>query len=292
MKRDSILRRRSLLIACLIFVMAVLTCVTGCIGNSGGQTVLEATDEELNSSAELRRIGLQTVNSIQVNTTTAAIGFYYAGETEFIKPEENGSYSDLHYTLTAYDQDGNELKEDKFSFELNDSGIITVNVKEIGRVDIHVESLVTDYSADASVSVIRQALSVFDIIMLGIGLYVLYLGIIGKGQVYDAKYVKEGMESNHKAIIRICCLIISICMIAPAIVAACDGYGEYKIVKTVFFVIAVVIFIAGMIATGNMIDKEARKEAEEKRMSGHDLKAPRAAFEFDDDEPTIDDLKK
>lgn len=291
MKKDFIRKRTSLLIACLMIAAVLLTCMTGCAVNNGGQQLIEATEEELSSSPELRRIGIQTIASIQVNTKTAAVGFYFAGESEFITPE-NEKFDSIAYTLTAYDEEDNELKGDDFSYEMGDNGIITVNVKKIGRVDIYVESTMTDYNAEASVSVVRQSMSVWDIIILGIGLYVLFLGITGKGKVYDAEFVKEGMESNYKRLIRICCFIISACMVASGIIAAADGYGELKIYKTIIFVVAIVFFIAGMIAAGNMIDKQARKEAEEKRIGGRDLKAPNAAFEFDDDEPTIDDVKK
>lgn len=292
MKKDFVRKKTSLLIACIMLAAVLLTCMTGCAANSGGQSSLEATEEELNSSPELRRIGIQTIAAIQVNTTTAAIGFYFAGEeSKFIGPE-NEKFDSIAYTLTAYDEAGNELKGDDFSYEMSDNGIIMVTAKKLGRVDIYVESTLTDYTAEASVSVVRQSMSVWDIIILGIGLYVLFLGITGKGKVYEAEFVKEGMELNYKRLIRICCIIISVCMIASGIIAAADGYGKLKLYKTIVFVIAVVFFIAGMIAAGNMIDKQARKEAEEKRMGGRDLKAPNAAFEFDDDEPTIDDIKK
>lgn len=291
MKKFFVRKRTSLLIACIMLAAILLTCMTGCAANGGGQSLLEATEEELSSSPELRRIGIQTIASIQVNIKAAAVGFYFAGENEFIGPE-NEKYDSIAYTLTAYDEEGNELKGDDFSYEMGDNGVITVTVKKLGRVDIYAESTLTDYTAEASVSVVRQSMSVWDIIILGIGLYVLFLGIAGKGKVYEAEFVKEGMELNYKRLIRICCIIISVCMIASGIIAAADGYGKLKLFKTIVFVIAIVFFIAGMIAAGNMIDKQAKKEAEEKRIGGRDLKAPNAAFVFDDDEPTIDDIKK
>ncbi len=291
MKKFFVRKRTSLLIACIMLAAILLTSLTGCAANGGGQSLLEATEEELSSSPELRRIGIQTIASIQVNIKAAAVGFYFAGENEFIGLE-NEKYDSIAYTLTAYDEEGNELKGDDFSYEMGDNGVITVTVKKLGRVDIYAESTLTDYTAEASVSVVRQSMSVWDIIILGIGLYVLFLGIVGKGKVYEAEFVKEGMELNYKRLIRICCIIISVCMIASGIIAAADGYGKLKLFKTIVFVIAIVFFIAGMIAAGNMIDKQAKKEAEEKRIGGRDLKAPNAAFVFDDDEPTIDDIKK
>lgn len=291
MKQFFVRKRTSLLVACIMLAAILLTSLTGCAANGGGQSLLEATEEELSSSPELRRIGIQTIASIQVNIKAAAVGFYFAGENEFIGPE-NEKFDSIAYTLTAYDEEGNELKGDDFSYEMGDNGIIIITVKKFGRVDIYAESTLTDYTAEASVSVVRQSMSVWDIIILGIGLYVLFLGIVGKGKVYEAEFIKEGMEPNYKRLIRICCIIISVCMISSGIIAAADGYGKLKLVKTIVFVIAIVFFIAGMIAAGNMIDKQAKKEAEEKRIGGRDLKAPNAAFVFDDDEPTIDDIKK
>ena len=47
-----------------------------------------------------------------------------------------------------------------------------------------------------------------------------------------------------------------------------------------------------MVVTRLLTDTKAKKEDEAKRASGRDMKAPSAAFDFDDDEPTVDDIIK
>ena len=142
-----------------------------------------------------------------------------------------------------------------------------------------------------SVPVVRRALSVWNIIMLGIGLYLLFAAITGKGRLYEAEFVKEGMEKKYKNIIRIGCLIVALLMIADGVVSALDAYGNYRIVSTIIFGAILVVIIVELILLNSLTDKEAKKEAQEKRLSGRDLKAPNAAFDFDEDEPTLDDLK-
>lgn len=44
--------------------------------------------------------------------------------------------------------------------------------------------------------------SLFDYILLGIGLYVLYAGITGKGRMYNVENLKEGMEQKFKSTMR------------------------------------------------------------------------------------------
>ncbi len=260
MKKNSIRKKFGTLIVLLMVAMMAVS-LTGCVANGGTQDLLEATQEEKDTAPELRRIGIRTIVSIPVNTESAAVGFYFAGETEFVKPEDE-AYETLVYTVTAYDGNGKELAKDMLKYEMGDSGVLNVTVKELGRIDVHVESTITDYEANASVNVVRQSLNVWDIIILGIGLYVLYLGIVGRGQIYESEFIKEGKELHYKMIIRVCCIIVSICMVASGIIAAVDTYGSYKMVKTILFIAAIAIFIAGIIATGNMTDKQAKKEAE------------------------------
>ena len=49
--------------------------------------------------------------------------------------------------------------------------------------------------------------------------------------------------------------------------------------------------VAAIIWTGKYVDKNAKREAQQ-QPGGGVPRAPKAAFEFDDDEPTIDDVKK
>ena len=81
-------------------------------------------------------------------------------------------------------------------------------------------------------------------------------------------------------------------MIGSGVIGICDAKNSLGTIKNIVFIAAIAAFIAGIAVTNGMIDKKAMQEATEKRNSGRDLKAPNAAFEFDDAEPTVDDVRK
>lgn len=137
----------------------------------------------------------------------------------------------------------------------------------------------------------RQSVSLFDIVMFVIGLYLLYSAISGRGRIFDAEFVKEGMEAKHKKAMRISCLAAAVIMIAAGVVSALDGFGKLQTVSMILFGLLCAVFVAAIIWTGKYVDKNAKREAQQ-QPGGGTPRAPKAAFEFDDDEPTIDDVKK
>lgn len=275
------------LIAILVAIMTLCLLTTACMGQQGATG---PTPDPSIASPELQQIAIRHNASMFVNMRTALAYVYYAGaESDPIKAEDLASL-----TVRAYKYVGEEtveLDESEYQVELGDDGIITVKSSEIGEIRITAVSN-AEKTAEATIPVARQTLTIWDIILLGIGLYALYMGITGRGKIYETEFLKEGCESRYKATTRIACLVVSVCMVGSGVVAAIDAYGAYSLIKTILFAVGIAVLIASIILTNSMIDKAARKEAQIKQSSGRDLKAPAAAFDFDDQEPTVDDLKK
>ena len=108
MKKTANLSKIALLVLSLLLLVTAFASFTGCIGSSSGQATLEATEDELKMEPQLRRIGVQTLPSAQVNKQTGAALFYYAGETNNIKPGDEG-YENLTFTVTLTDENNNDI---------------------------------------------------------------------------------------------------------------------------------------------------------------------------------------
>lgn len=280
MKKTSKTSMRMIAILAIAVVLLAFTACFPSYGNEAGPT----SDPTIGSE-ELQEINIISNASMQVNIETAIGAICYAdNQNKYLKEDE------VDFTVELFDADGNEIN-DKMTYEMNENGVIIVKAAEVGSIKISATSKYGK-SAEKSIPVTRQSMTIFDIILLGIGIYALYMGIVGKGKVYQNEFIKSGMEAQYKMVTRLSCIGVALCMVASGIVAALDGYGKYDLVGYILLGVALVIFIAGMVATGNMVDKKAKKEAEAKRMQGRDMKAPKAAFEFDENEPTVDDLRK
>lgn len=205
--------------------------------------------------------------------------------------EKRTEIKDLSVVL--YDSDNKPIDTSKYSFRIDEgTGYLVIKSEEMGWVEINAKNyLDKTLEEPAKVNVLRQSLSVWDIIMLGIGMYLLFAAITGKGRLYENEFVKEGQEKKHKLIVRITCLVVALLMIATGVVAALDAYGKYKFISFILLAVMLVVFITALLLLRSCTDQKAKKEAQEKRAGGHDLHAPSAAFDFDEDEPTVDDLK-
>lgn len=310
------------LVSIMLIAFALMT-MTGCMtyGTTNTQPAVEAV-EGLPETFEFQPIAIGTyADSITVNTKTSIAYVYYGGSSDVIADENL-----IDISVVAYDAEGNELPAEKVAVDFSSSGNIEITAKELGSVKLtvvkktadnaeeandnaeeandeasnededEIEENTAEYleeynSAEVTLKVSRKS-SFFDIIIIGFGLYIFVIGVIGKGKLYKAEYLKEGKEKAYKLVTRICCLVVGLLMIGSGVVGICDANNSLGTIKNIVFVAAIVAFIAGIAITNGMIDKKAMKEATEKRNSGRDLKAPNAAFEFDDDEPTVDDVRK
>ena len=165
-----------------------------------------------------------------------------------------------------------------------------------------------------------QSFTLFDILLLGMGVYVLYSGISGKGKLYNVENLKEGYEEKFKKVMRILFTTVgaymslnSVCSVVKGALysyevtsgTASEAGAVYEcvlkeglekwgwlsamlldVLTYVFMGISLVVIVLMVVAIRKMTDKNApRKEnpaaAEQaQRQAGHSL--PVSAFDFDD----------
>lgn len=318
-------KKHNVRIAALIAaVLALCLALTGCMMGSGKQPSINAEDDSTVSYADRQLTFAQNVQSIQVNVNTAVGFFCYEDNMYKILTDKTDSGSDaldtdapdattapdapkadsaedntVKYTVELFekDKDGNlsetPASSDKFTYEINEkNGYLFVKSSVLGEIRINASCANgSELKENVKLNVNRQSVSLFDIVMFVIGLYLLYSAISGRGRIFDAEFVKEGMEAKHKKAMRISCLAAAVIMIAAGVVSALDGFGKLQTVSMILFGLLCAVFVAAIIWTGKYVDKNAKREAQQ-QPGGGVPRAPKAAFEFDDDEPTIDDVKK
>lgn len=324
-------KKHNVRIAALIAaVLALCLALTGCMMGSGKQPSINAEDDSTVAYADRQLTFAHNVQSIQVNVNTAVGFFCYEDNMYKILTDKTGGGSDaletdapdataapdltaapdapkadtaedntVKYTVELFekDKDGNlsetPASSDKFTYEINEkNGYLFVKSSVLGEIRINASCANgSELKETVKLNVNRQSVSLFDIVMFVIGLYLLYSAISGRGRIFDAEFVKEGMEAKHKKAMRISCLAAAVIMIAAGVVSALDGFGKLQTVSMILFGLLCAVFVAAIIWTGKYVDKNAKREAQQ-QPGGGTLRAPKAAFEFDDDEPTIDDVKK
>ena len=318
-------KKHNVRIAALIAaVLALCLALTGCMMGSGKQPSINAEDDSTVAYADRQLTFAQNVQSIQVNVNTAVGFFCYEDNMYKILTDKTDSGSDaldtaapdltaapdapkadtaedntVKYTVELFekDKDGNlsetPASSDKFTYEINEkNGYLFVKSSVLGEIRMNASCANgSELKETVKLNVNRQSVSLFDIVMFVIGLYLLYSAISGRGRIFDAEFVKEGMEAKHKKAMRISCLAAAVIMIAAGVVSALDGFGKLQTVSMILFGLLCAVFVAAIIWTGKYVDKNAKREAQQ-QPGGGTLRAPKAAFEFDDDEPTIDDVKK
>ena len=322
-------KKHNVRIAALIAaVLALCLALTGCMMGSGKQPSINAEDDSTVAYADRQLTFAQNVQSIQVNVNTAVGFFCYEDNMYKILTDKTDSGSDaldtdapdvtaapdltaapdapkadtaedntVKYTVELFekDKDGNlsetPASSDKFTYEINEkNGYLFVKSSVLGEIRINASCANgSELKETVKLNVNRQSVSLFDIVMFVIGLYLLYSAISGRGRIFDAEFVKEGMEAKHKKAMRISCLAAAVIMIAAGVVSALDGFGKLQTVSMILFGLLCAVFVAAIIWTGKYVDKNAKREAQQ-QPGGGTLRAPKAAFEFDDDEPTIDDV--
>lgn len=318
-------KKHNVRIAALIAaVLALCLALTGCMMGSGKQPSINAEDDSTVAYADRQLTFAQNVQSIQVNVNTAVGFFCYEDNMYKILTDKTDNGSDaldtdapdvtaapdapkagtaedntVKYTVELFekDKDGNlsetPASSDKFTYEINEkNGYLFVKSSVLGEIRINASCANgSELKETVKLNVNRQSVSLFDIVMFVIGLYLLYSAISGRGRIFDAEFVKEGMEAKHKKAMRISCLAAAVIMIAAGVVSALDGFGKLQTVSMILFGLLCAVFVAAIIWTGKYVDKNAKREAQQ-QPGGGVPRAPKAAFEFDDDEPTIDDVKK
>ena len=140
----------------------------------------------------------------------------------------------VKYTVELFekDKDGNlsetPASSDKFTYEINEkNGYLFVKSSVLGEIRINASCANgSELKETVKLNVNRQSVSLFDIVMFVIGLYLLYSAISGRGRIFDAEFVKEGMEAKHKKAMRISCLAAAVIMIAAGGGFPFFGFGR------------------------------------------------------------------
>lgn len=233
-------KKHNVRIAALIAaVLALCLALTGCMMGSGKQPSINAEDDSTVAYADRQLTFAQNVQSIQVNVNTAVGFFCYEDNMYKILTDKTDSGSDaldtaapdltaapdapkadtaedntVKYTVELFekDKDGNlsetPASSDKFTYEINEkNGYLFVKSSVLGEIRINASCANgSELKETVKLNVNRQSVSLFDIVMFVIGLYLLYSAISGRGRIFDAEFVKEGMEAKHKKAMRISCL--------------------------------------------------------------------------------------
>ncbi len=174
------------------------------------------------------------------------------------------------------------------------------------------------------------AFSLFDLLLIAMGAYVLFAGITGKGKLYSVNNLKEGMEVPFKKTMRVLFIVIGISMLCNSLSAVCKNLlYDYSIVSGsteandavydfvlkegmeqwswatpklfdilvyVFMGLSIVTIVLMVVAIRKMTDKNAPAQATQQanaqaaRQVGHTL--PVDAFDFDNKGNIIDSEEK
>lgn len=161
--------------------------------------------------------------------------------------------------------------------------------------------------------------SLFDMMLLAIAVYVLYAGIVGKGRLYNAENIKEGMEEKFKSLTRKIYIFLGVAMVINSGASLTRGllYSQvlteatdttaafytwepkvelgrfsfmtptvFNIISYVALGITLVLIVFLVLKMRQFTDKDAAKKraAESGKPQQSATTLPRSAFEFDDED--------
>ncbi len=288
-------------IALIFAIAAAAVALSGCL-MMGGQ-MPQVTNDEAEPSVEYAKrklIFVQNAPAAQVNVDTP-LGFFCYEDNQFRILTEN-SKTDAHddsisYTVTVYNGKKNEqgtniAKENEdYTCSIKENGYLYLNSKVLGEVEIEAKCANGSSIKVVDYEIAPHTVKLFDVLIGAMGLYLIFSAIVGKGKLFQNDFIKEGMEKKHHTIVRVTSLIIGLLMLASVAIAIFDKYGKYRTVILIIFGVVIAAFIVSTILLRRCTDNEAKRKAQNDRYAGAPLKNPSAAFVFDENEPTVDDLK-
>lgn len=301
-------------LALIVMTVAISLLLTGCLlgGASTGPSASAADETEL-AYAD-RELSFVHAQSIQVNYS-GAMGYFCFKDNEqrillpsgsvikngplgeadsgAAEPSETPDYS-IRVSVTVYDgaknEDGsNVLPADRFECEFDKNGYLCINSPVLGEAEIDAVCANGSRIPTENIPIARKPISLIDVVILGIGVYLLFSAIIGKGSLFKNEFVVEGMEKRHKTIVRVTALVIALLMIATFVITLLDKTDHLRILRVIFFGLMLVIFVTAMLLLRPCTDQEAKRKAREQG-SAAPVASPKDAFEFDEDEPTVDEI--
>ena len=157
---------------------------------------------------------------------------------------------------------------------------------KIRIVDKNKDSGETDFA----IGIRRFKVDLPDLLVGFIGIYVLVNAIRGKGSLFSDEFIYEEKKPKFKRIMRLLSAVTAVAFIAASVIGVCFSYAPWaSLVRYICFGIGVAALIAMIIVNAKLTDKEKRHKARQTALSGGPTNSA-AAFEFDEDEPTIDDV--
>ncbi|MBQ4167070.1 MAG: hypothetical protein II590_02575 [Clostridia bacterium] len=140
------------------------------------------------------------------------------------------------------------------------------------------------------VAVKRFKIDIPDLLVGFIGIYVIVNAITGKGSLFTDRFIKEEKKKNFKRIMRTLAAVAGIAFIAACAIGVCFSFKPWATtVRYICFGVGVAALIAMIVINNLMTDKEKRRKEQATALTGGHTSS-NAAFEFDENEPTIDDV--
>ncbi len=127
--------------------------------------------------------------------------------------------------------------------------------------------------------------NMFVIFEVGLGVYILYGAVMKTGQMFKNENIKKGMEEQYRNMVRLFSFILGPLMIALGVVDylnASSGNGSWNIPLIILWGLTLVGIVLLFVFTLRMTDR-SKKNQSAGRPRG-EKPAPRAAFEFDEEE--------
>ena len=127
--------------------------------------------------------------------------------------------------------------------------------------------------------------NMFVIFEVGLGVYILYGAIMKTGQMFKNENIKKGMEEKYRNMMRTLSFILGPLMIATGVVDYLNirsGNGSWNIPLGILWGLTFVGVILLFVFTLRMTDRSKKQESAGRPRG--EKPAPRAAFEFDEEE--------
>lgn len=174
---------------------------------------------------------------------------------------------------------------------LKDNRVIVDHCDKAMSIIISLDVAGAEETQEGTISIVKYTFEFLDLILGGIGLYVLISAILGKGALFKNEFLKEGTEEDFKKWVRICSITSGVALIGYTVLAVCFGYLDWtSICGYVLFGIGIIALVAILVISSRFTDKEKKNKAKAAAAQGGSGGNSSAAFEFDGTEPTIDEI--
>ena len=292
------MRKLMLLLAALMLALVFCGAAFAEEGDAGGTAAPENTT--VPDDAEIVADSDNEIYNVTVTVTDGegmpvkgigVINCVNSGAPFFIKHD---------YILTfGYNANG-QFKEtdDKLLLDVDtSSGFVVVNHNQIKlkasdkpysfKVKYQVKS--NGGESDYTFNVQRFKFDFADLLTAAVGIYIIVSALRAKGSLFNDEFIKDDKKTLFKRLMRIFAICAGLTFIISSVLSICFSYYDWvRIVRFVLFIVGIALLIAMIVLSTVFTDKEKRSKAQ--RGPAAAAPASNAAFEFDEDEPTLDEV--